>query len=421
MLARSGARLPSRRGRGTSLRPKSFDALRFLLENSGRLISKDEFIKTIWPNTVVSDDSLTSCVSDVRRAVGDLDQTVIKTVPRRGYIFTASVTVREPVDSQAAMKEALERALPEKPSLAVLPFTNMSCDPAQEYLSDGMTEDIITELTRFRDLFVIARNSSFQYKGKAVDIRQIGRELGVRYVLEGSIRRAGDSVRISAQLIDVQLGMHLWAERYDRRLEDAFAVQDEVARAIATVLVSHVTRAEQERTRLKPPSSWRAYDYCIQGFDLFVAFMTTYKRSELHAARQALQHAIELDPGYARAHAVLSNVEAVFWSHQVDSSYLDPVVLDRAARLSQKAVQLDPHLPQAYGSRILPLTWTHQHDAALAAIERALLLNPNFIDTRFVPGYLYAGAFDRCIECARTTMRFDPVRRQVLCDSLRLS
>jgi adenylate cyclase len=146
---------------------------------------------------------------------------------------------------------------------------------------------------------------------------------------------------------------------------------------------------------------------------LFVAFATTYKGSELHAARQVLQHAIELDPGYARAHAVLSNVEAVFWSHQVDSSYLDPVVLDRAAQLSQKAVQLDPYLPQAYGSRILPLTWMHQHDAALVAIERALLLNPNFIDTRFVPGYLYAGAFDRCIECARTTMRFDPFYRPI--------
>jgi len=155
-------------------------------------------------------------------------------------------------------------ALPDRPSIAVLPFTNMSGDAGQEYFSDGITEDIITELSRFSELFVIARNSSFQYKGKSPDIRQVGRELGVRYVLEGSIRRAGDRVRITAQLIDATTGAHRWAERYDRKLEDVFAVQDEVARTITSILAAHVSRAEASRTLSIPTSRWQAYDYYLQ-------------------------------------------------------------------------------------------------------------------------------------------------------------
>src|SRR5262249_27490271 len=155
-------------------------------------------------------------------------------------------------------------ALPDKPSIAVLPFANLSGDKEQEYFSDGITDDIITELSRFSELFVISRNSSFQYKGKSPDIRQVGRELGVRYVLEGSIRRAGDRVRITGQLIDALTGAHRWAERYDRTLEDVFAVQDEVARAIVSNLSAHVTKAEIERTLLKPPAIWQAHDHYMR-------------------------------------------------------------------------------------------------------------------------------------------------------------
>src|SRR5262245_32286276 len=162
-------------------------------------------------------------------------------------------------------------ALPDKPSIAVLPFANLSGDPQQEYLADGIVEDIITELSRFSELFVIARNSSFQYKGKSPDIRHVGRELGVRYVLEGSIRRSGDRIRISAQLIDAVTGTHRWGERYDQELKDMFAVQDEASRAIVAILAAHVNKAETERTLLKPPATWQAYDFLMRASDIFSA------------------------------------------------------------------------------------------------------------------------------------------------------
>ena len=179
----------------------------------------------------------------------------------------------------------------------------MSGDPGQDYFSDGITEDIITGLSRFSELFVIARNSSFQYKGKSPDIRQVGRELGVRYVLEGSIRRAGDRVRISAQLIDAVTGAHRWAERYDRELKDVFAVQDEVSRAIVAILVAHVNKAEAERTLLKPPETWQAYDFFMRASDTYIAFRSSFNVADLYEARRLLERSIALDPNYARAYA----------------------------------------------------------------------------------------------------------------------
>src|SRR5439155_17414975 len=161
-------------------------------------------------------------------------------------------------------------------SIAVLAFANMSGDPSQDYFSDGITEDIITGLSRFSELFVIARNSSFQYKGKSPDIRQVGRELGVRYVLEGSIRRASDRVRVTAQLIDAVTGAHRWAERYDRELKDVFAVQDEVARTIVAILAAHVNKAEAERTLLKPPATWQGHDYYMRAAHTLTAFFNSF-------------------------------------------------------------------------------------------------------------------------------------------------
>src|SRR6516164_7760791 len=229
--------------REIDLRPKSFEVLRHLVENAGRLVSKDELVKIVWPNVIVTDESLTQCVSEVRRALGDAEQRLIKTVPRRGYLFAASVSpypagravFRAPTAGDSAQakgevdlitqdlgrqhrtvakptrvhsvslddvtgKSAPALTLPDTPSIAVLPFQNMSGDLEQEYFADGVVEEIITALSRFRHLFVIARNSSFTYKGQSVDVKRVGRELGVRYVLEGAVRKAGDRVRISAQL-----------------------------------------------------------------------------------------------------------------------------------------------------------------------------------------------------------------------------
>jgi adenylate cyclase len=405
-LVRGGLRVD---GQETSLRPKSFEVLRYLVENPARLIPKEELIKVVWPNTTVTDESLTNCIAEVRRAIGDRDQTIIKTLPRRGYIFTAEVTAQESVDGKVGPRAATrEHALPDKPSIAVLAFTNMSGDPSQEYFSDGITEDIITELSRFSELFVIARNSTFTYKGKAVDVRQVGRELGVRYVLEGSIRRDGDRVRISAQLIDAVSCVHRWAERYDRTVEDIFAVQDEVARTVAALLAAHVNKAEAARTPAKPPATWQAHDYYMRAADTFSSFYSSFKREPLYETRRLLEHALSLDPGYARAYAMLSITYVMAWNQPIDGDYLRPGVLVRAHELARKAVQLDPNLPQARVSLGLALVWMRQSDAAVAEFEKAAALNPNFTDVRFSIALIYAGEPARAVEVTKAHMRLDP-------------
>ena len=189
----------------------------------------------------------TTCTLSCRSTLLTSATTSSRTLSSRCVSTASAPRLYQPCPEMPALN------LPDKPSIAVLPFTNLSGDPREDYFSDGITEDIITELCRFSELFVIARNSSFQYKGKSPDIRQVGRELGVRYVLEGSIRRAGERVRITGQLIDAATGAHRWAERYDRELKDVFAVQDEVARTIVAIIAAHVNKAEAERTLLSPP------------------------------------------------------------------------------------------------------------------------------------------------------------------------
>jgi adenylate cyclase len=299
-------------------------------------------------------------------------------------------------------------ALPDKPSIAVLPFANLSGDPGQDYFSDGITEDIITELSRFSDLFVIARNSSFTYKGRAVDVRQVGRELGVRYVLEGSIRRAADRVRIRAELIDATTGANRWAERYDRELTDVFAVQDEVARAIVGIIASHVKKAEAERTLLKPPATWQAYDYYMRGTDVLLGFYSTFQVDKLYEARRLLEQSIAIDPNYARAYAHLSRTYIAAWFNPLDSDYLSSAALDRAYWLASKAVQLDPNLPQAHVSLGHVLTMRHQYDAAIATFERATALNPNYTDYRYAAPLIFSGNFLRAIDVLDAYIRIDP-------------
>ena len=300
-------------------------------------------------------------------------------------------------------------SLPDKPSLAVLPFTNLSRDPKEDYFSDGITEDIITELSRFSELFVIARNSSFQFKGKSPDIRQVGRDLGVRYVLEGSVRRSGDRIRISAQLIDSTTGTHRWAERYDRMLEDVFAVQDEVVHTIVPILAAHVRKAEVERTHAKPPNSWQAYDYYLQAVDAFAAISSSSVLAErIRERRRLLQQSLAIDPSYARSYALLAETDVAAWSDPVDEDFLNTAVLDRAHQFARTAVQLDRNLPQAHAALGFVLTWKHQHDASIATFEKAMELNPNYVDFRFGMALIFAGDSKRAIDVVQTSMRLDP-------------
>jgi adenylate cyclase len=309
-------------------------------------------MKAVWPNVVVTDHVLAHCVSEVRQAIGDGDQAIIKTVPRRGYRFMAPVVrvaasaaaapqperpTAEPAPASPGSGPRSQSPLLDRPSVAVLPFANLSGDPQHDYFSDGITEDIITELSRFSELLVITRNSSFQYKGKAVEIRQVGRELGARYVLEGSVRRSRDRVRITAQLVDAVTGAHRWAERYDRELRDVFTVQDEVARTIVALLAAYVNRAETERAMLKPPASWEAHDCYLRGVEAFLLHTNSRTKASLVDARRLLEQSLAIDPGYARAAAMLSWTHVRAYVEPFDGDYLSPTALDRAVELAEAA------------------------------------------------------------------------------------
>ena len=256
---------------------------------------------------------------------------------------------------------------------------------------------------------MIARNSSFQYKGKSPDIRQVGRELGVRYVLEGSIRRAGDRVRITGQLIDTTTGAHRWAERYDREAHDVFAVQDELARKIVAHLAVHVNKAEAERTLLKPPTAWRAHDYFMRSNLAFASFWSSLSAQDLHETRRLLERSVALDPSYARPYTSLAFTYVAAAVNPLDDDFMSPAALERARLLALRAIQLDPNLPQAHAELGNTLAWMKdQQDASVAAFEKAIELNPNFPDWRFTWALVFAGQATRAVEIAKTHMRVDP-------------
>src|SRR5262245_26970981 len=349
----TGTRELRRNDAPVAIEPKVFDLLAYLIENRQRVVGKDDLVAAVWDGRIVSDSALFTRINAARTAIRDSGeaQRLIKTLPRKGLRFVGAV--REEQQPSGVAEAGVEPKkptpslvaplpLPDRPSIAVLPLDNLSGDKGQDYFCDGITEDIITELSRFSDLFVIARNSSFQYKGKAIDVREVGRDFGVRYILQGSIRRDGGRVRISAQLADAVTGTHRWAERYDRQLEDVFAVQDEMARTIATILAAHVKKAEIERTINKAPETWQAYDYYLRAADTHASFRSSWKATELYETRRLLEQTLAIDPNYARAHARLAHTYIVAWIMSLDDDYLNPLVLDRAYQLARKAVQLDP-------------------------------------------------------------------------------
>ena len=241
-----------------SVAPQVFDLLDYLIRNRERVVSKDDLINSIWNGRSVSDAALTTRLNVARSAIGDSgeEQRLIKTLPRKGFRFVGQVReAREAAGPNPGDAPESALAIPDKPSIAVLPFENMSGDPEQEYFADGMVEEIITALSRFKSLFVIARNSSFMFKGKAVDIKEVGRRLGVRYVLEGAVRKASGKVRITGQLIDAVTGAHIWADRFERDLTGIFALQDEVTAAVVCAIQPKLFQTEiAMSTRRSSPS-----------------------------------------------------------------------------------------------------------------------------------------------------------------------
>lgn len=344
----------------------------------------------------LSDDAYKQVSGKLTIDVSDMGEHQLKNIARPVRVYSVG------------LGEAAAIALPDKPSIAVLPFHNLSGDPKQEYFADGVSEDIITELSRFSVLLVVARNSSFKYKGKAVDLRQVSRELGVRYILEGSIRRGGDRVRITAELIESETGTHRWAERYDRDLNDVFAIQDEVARTIAAILAAHVNKAEVERTLLKPPVTWQAYDHYMRASAAWASFQSSWKLENLLETRQHLADSLKIDPNYARAHSLLAGTHRVAWLNPVNEEYLSAQALDRAIACARRAIELDPNLADAYAELAYNVIRRRDFDAAAAAIERVFALNPNFADYRIAQVLFSIGEPAKAIELAKTQMRLDP-------------
>ena len=285
--------------RGTkpvALEPQVFDFLVYLIANRERVVSKDDLIAAVWSGRIVSELAISSRITDVRKAIGDNgdDQRLIKTVSRKGIRFVGTVREQEEsggvVDVWAGAKQPHPSvAYPHKPSIAVLPFTNMSNDPEQEYFSEGITEDVITDLSKISGLHVVARNTVFTYKGKPIKVQQVAQELGVRFVLEGSVRKAGSRVRVTGQLIDSNDGAHVWADRYDRDLTDIFAIQDEITQAIVDQLKVRLLPKEKNVFGQVPTESIEAYAYYLRGRQ----FMHRRSKTFLELARRMFAKAVE--------------------------------------------------------------------------------------------------------------------------------
>jgi adenylate cyclase len=338
-------------------------------------------------------------------AYDDLGERSLKNIDRPVRLYAARSAPAPAASSKPQIEATKPLALPDRPSIAVLPFQNMSGDPEQEYFADGMVEDIITALSRFKLLFVIARNSSFTYKGTAVDIKQVGRELGVRYVLEGSVRKSGDKVRITGQLIDSLTGAHLWADRYDGKLEDIFELQDHVTTNVVGPLVAHVESAEAERAKRKPTASLDAYDWYLRGR----ANIWKWSRASVEEAQVFFAKAIELDESFAVAHAFAAQM----YTLRKQNRWMADVAGEsaEAVRLARRAVELGSmdDLALCMGGFVLAYIGS-ELDLAVDCIERGLSLNSNLaLGWNFSSWvHMYLGNHQKAIEHARRAERLSP-------------
>jgi len=410
------ARRELRRGvEPIAVEPQVFDLLVYLMENRDRVVSKDDLIASVWGGRIVSDSTLTSRINAARTAVGDSgeDQKVIRTIARKGLRFVGEVRTQPngavPAHAAASAPDEIREPsrpalpLPDRPAIAVLPFINMSGDPEQEYFSDGISEDIITALSKLRWFFVIARNSSFIYKGKAVHMKQIAEELGVGYVVEGSVRKSGDRVRITVQLNDAATGSHLWAERYDRGLADVFAVQDEITEAIVAAIEPQLYAAENFHAQRKPPGSMDAWDLVMRALSHY----WRVTRQDNVVAQALLEKAISIDPNYGQALGVLA-ASHTFSAHMgwADMATAAPIA-ERAALAAILADSEDAWAHHALGCVYLH---TRRFDDSLAEFELALRLNPNF---SLAQGYYglalsYCGRWEEADVAARRALRLSP-------------
>jgi TolB-like protein len=398
-----------------AVEPQVFDLLIYLVQNRDRVVSKDDLIASVWGGRIVSDSTLTSRINAARKAVGDSgeDQKLIRTIARKGLRFVGAVRTQsngdEPAPATGPRPDEIHEQpgpalpLPDRPAIAVLPFINMSGDPEQEYFSDGISEDIITALSKLRWFFVIARNSSFIYKGKAVHMKQIAEELGVGYVVEGSVRKGGDRVRITAQLNDVLTGSHIWAERYDRGLADVFAVQDEITEAIVAAIEPQLYAAENFRARRKSPDSMDAWDLVMRALSHY----WRVTRQDNLVAQALLEKAISIDQSYGQALGLLA-ASHTFGAHMgwTDRQTVAPV----AEQAALAAIRADSENSWAHFALGGVYLFARRFDDSLAEFELALRLNPNFSPAQGYYGLTlaYCGRGAEADEAARRALRLSP-------------
>ncbi|HUC66719.1 MAG TPA: winged helix-turn-helix domain-containing tetratricopeptide repeat protein [Stellaceae bacterium] len=391
-------------GEPVELGGRALDVLHLLASAEGAIVSKDELMAQLWPGRAVAENNLHVHISALRKALDEHSEgeTYIITVPGRGYRLT------HPSGSQRAASSAPPPArplpLPDKPSIAVLPFANLSADPEQEYFSDGVADDIITALSRYPSLLVIARNSSFSYKTVAVDVKRVGGELGVRYVLEGSVRTAGRRIRVTAQLIETEAGAHIWADRYDGNITDVFTVQDEIARAVTTAIAPAIADAERQRALRRPPGvhdAWNAYQRGLW-------HLSKATRENNRLAQQCFAEAIALDANFSGGYHALALA-------QMQESGLFATLGVAEARVSitdlaRRAVAIDEGDAEAHACLSWALNFNGDYQGALSEAQRALLISPNLASAHRAMGttLIFSGQPRRGRAALEVSIRLDP-------------
>ena len=389
--------------------PQVFDLLLHLVRNREHVVTKDNLIEVVWGGRIVSESTLTSHINAVRKAIGDTgeEKRLVRTIARKGYRFVGEVRESPaPKNLDAAKSAGTELSVPDRPSIAVLPFVNLSADPAQDYFVDGVVDDIISALSRMRWLFVIARNSSFTYKGRTVDEKQVGRELGVRYVLDGSVRKSANRVRITGQLVDAHSGTTLWSERFESAIEDLFELQDQMATSVVGALAPQLERAEIERAYHKPTESLDAHDYYMRGMSKF----RQVSRSAIDEALPLFYEAIRRDPEFASAYAMAA------WCHSWRKLSRWVTDLERetaeGTRLARRAVELGQHDAVALAASAHVLTHLNRDfDSSVALLDRALVLDPNLAAGWYLGGFvrIWRGELNDAVEWIARGMRLSPL------------
>ncbi|HEY7844466.1 MAG TPA: winged helix-turn-helix domain-containing tetratricopeptide repeat protein [Bradyrhizobium sp.] len=392
-----------------SVAPQVFDLLDYLIRNRERVVTKDDLINAVWHGRSVSDAALTTRLNVARSAIGDSgeEQRLIKTLPRKGFRFVGEVReARGTAGPNSGDAPESAPPLPDKPSIAVLPFENMSGDPGQEYFADGMVEEIITALSRFKWLFVIARNSSFTFKGKAADVKEVGRRLGARYVLEGSVRKSAGKVRIAGQLIDAVTGEHIWADRFERDLTDVFALQDELTVAVVSAIEPKLLQTEIEMATRRPLENLTAYDLYLRARQKI--FLRT---QEGFAETIRLAHrALDLDPRSISAAVVAANghLNSVLLRFSTDPQF------DRseAVRLARLALSLDENDERALSTAgLVTAFFIGDLETAIDYSDRAVATNPNSYIVWNYRGWIYkvAGQYEEAIRSFERGIRMSPL------------